>query len=78
MTEDIVRVLRIIEYVGPRKRVEESVARSIQGSRDCGCGLVINAATIGAYPEIMDQPLPVEEKHGEGCVCGRSTCDNKL
>lgn len=50
---DIVRVLRVIEYVGPRKRVEETVAKSIHGERPFGQGLVIRAATIGAYPEIL-------------------------
>lgn len=62
LPEDIVRVLRIIEYTGPRSVVEECVARSIQGEKrvpggqrgNSGAGeLVIRAATIGAYPEIL-------------------------
>lgn len=52
---DIVRVLRIIEYTGPRDRVEETIANSIQGTRDCGRGLIIRGATIGTYPEILEQ-----------------------
>lgn len=51
---DIVRVLRIIEYVGPRDRVEATVAGSIHGTKDAGLGLSIKAATIGTYPEIVN------------------------
>jgi hypothetical protein len=54
MTEDVVRVLRIIEYRGPRKWVESTVAKSIQGTRECGKGQTITAATIGNYPEILE------------------------
>lgn len=53
--EDIIRVLRVIEYVGPRSRVEETVARSIHGEKDAGRGLTIKAATIGTYPEIFER-----------------------
>jgi hypothetical protein len=60
---DTVRVLRIIEYVGPRERVEEVVARSIHGERDAGNGLTIRAATVGAYPEIL---VPAQGKTGGG------------
>lgn len=61
--QDIVRVLRIIEYVGPRDIVEKTVAQSIHGtktvpSRD-GDRLVIRAATIGTFPEILDKDDPV-------------------
>lgn len=51
--EDIVRVFRIVEYVGPRKWVEETVAKSIQGERPVGPNKVIRAATLGTYPEIL-------------------------
>ncbi len=50
---DYVRVLRVIEYTGPRDRVEETVAASIHGQKDAGKGLVIRAATIGEYPEML-------------------------
>ena len=52
-SQDIVRVLRVVEYVGPRKRVEEVVARSIFSSKDAGQGLTIRAATIGSYPDVL-------------------------
>jgi hypothetical protein len=52
---DIVRVLRIIEYVGPRNLVEAQIEKSIQGQHLAHDGqLVIRAATIGSYPEILD------------------------
>ncbi len=54
---DIVRVLRIIEYVGPRKWVERTIAGSIHGTKELGFGQQIKAVTIGAYPEILhEQP----------------------
>lgn len=59
MTKDIVRVLRILEYIGPRDRVEDLLDRSIRGTRRYGAMssdvVQIRAATIGTYPEIMTQ-----------------------
>lgn len=64
--EDIVRVLRVIEYVGPRGRVESTVSKSIHGERDCGNGLFIRASTVGAYPEILERCVGVEtNKYGD-------------
>lgn len=62
MNEDIVRVLRIVEYVGPRSWVEATVAKSIHGTKDVSeymggprQGKIIRAATIGTYPEILQR-----------------------
>lgn len=67
MAEDIVRVLRILEYVGPRARVEEAIERSLHGSRTFGNPAIgwvnIRAATIGLYPEILSTALEQEETH---------------
>ena len=60
MAEDIVRVLRIIEYVGPRSWVESTIAGSIHGTKNYGDTTRINAATIGAYPEILKE-IPKDE-----------------
>lgn len=54
MDEDIVRVIRILEYVGPRKHVEETLERSIKGT-DTHKNLTIRAATLGDFPEIMEK-----------------------
>lgn len=51
--EDIVRVLRVIEYVGPRSWVEATVERSIKGVLKMGNGGKIGAAVVGDYPEIL-------------------------
>lgn len=47
-----VRVLRVLEYAGPRDRIETVVASSIQGTKVFG-DCAIRAATIGAYPEVL-------------------------
>lgn len=47
-----VRVLRVIEYVGTRQRIEENIERSIHGTKEI-VGLTIRAGTIGEYPEIL-------------------------
>ena len=61
---DTIRVLRVIEYVGPREAVEELISKSIHGER-CymrnGKDIVIRAATLGTYPEILN---PQEESNG--------------
>lgn len=73
MGEDIIRVLRVIEYEGPRSVVEETVGRSIHGekripvkgewaSRPKG-EMIIRAATVGVYPQILQKGgEEVEEK----------------
>lgn len=51
---DTVRVLRIIQYEGPRDRVEKQIAQSMHGGpKDWGNGVRISVATIGTYPEII-------------------------
>lgn len=50
---DRVRVLRIIEYEGPRDKIEAQVARSINGPVNFGNGVIIRGATVGAYPELL-------------------------
>lgn len=54
---EIVRVLRLIEYVGERSAVEEQVARSLHGSKyGVGDGIGacrITAQTIGEFPDIL-------------------------
>jgi len=52
---DIIRVLRVIEYVGPRDLVETQVNRSIHGIRTFGNSCLIKVSTIGTYPEVLSQ-----------------------
>lgn len=61
---DTIRILRVIEYVGPRNETEDLVSRSIHGERRYqrnGRDIIIKAATIGTYPEILN---PQEESNG--------------
>jgi len=50
--KEIVRVLRVIEYVGEREAVEECLAKSIHGTKKLP-KYEIRAATMGLYPEIL-------------------------
>ncbi len=54
---DTIRVLRVIEYVGPRSMVEDQVHRSLHGEKKLPNGVIIRAATVGGYPELV-QNLP--------------------
>lgn len=55
---DTVRVFRIIEYVGPRDLVENSIKRAIHGTKivtsNGGREMEIRVTTLGEYPEIMN------------------------
>jgi hypothetical protein len=62
MSEDIVRVLRILEYTGPRTVVEKEVERSIHGTKEIhqpGGLLTIRATTLGEWPEILNHKARV-------------------
>jgi hypothetical protein len=61
---EIVRVIRIIEYVGERSDVEEQIANSMHGtkrfSRPGHHDMEIRVATIGEFPEILERSLAAE------------------
>ena len=65
MKKEIVRVLRVIEYVGPRKWVEATVERAIHGTHRMPNGSFIRAATIGTYPEILAEEPDIYESKQE-------------
>lgn len=54
---DIIRVLRLIEYVGPRDLVEEQLFKSIHGTRTIDKpdkrSITIRAVTLGEVSEIL-------------------------
>jgi hypothetical protein len=55
-TEDIVRILRVYEFVGPRSAVEAQINHSIQGTKIFGVPgafVKISSATIGNFAEIL-------------------------
>lgn len=75
--QERIRVLRLIEYEGPRHLVEKQVEKSVHGTRlgirdgilDGGRYVRITAVTLGIYPEIIEDaravPAPgvVDELH---------------
>lgn len=73
MTEDIVRVIRIVVYEGPRKRVEETVAESVHGTKYVGKGLKITATTVGEFAEIIDRAQAEKQRIDPDCSkCGHA------
>jgi len=61
LNEDIVRVLRVVEYVGTREWVEETVKRSLHGTRVVEGYGTITAATLGAFPEVLTRAKEVNQ-----------------
>lgn len=62
MSEDRIRVLRILEYEGPRSAVEKTLARTsgvpAQGEYQVPTygedgGMVIRSAILGTFPEVL-------------------------
>lgn len=50
---DIIRILRVLEYVGPRERLEYMYEQNaIKGQRTFG-DVTIREAMVGAFPEII-------------------------
>lgn len=66
---DKIRVIRIVEYVGPRDAVEENIRNSLQGTKAGARGktsggyCMITAVTLGVLPENLGDY--VEEKKEE-------------
>lgn len=58
MPEDTVRVLKIVEYVGPRSAVERHLANANWNLRKQSDGLTIRTAIVGQYPEVLEQAEP--------------------
>ena len=67
--EDRVRVLRIIEYEGPRSWVELTVSMAIHGRRQLterGGGGTITAVTIDAFPRILEEARYHRDTRADG------------
>lgn len=51
---DTVRILRVLEYVGPRHALERVLEQNaVKGSRRFG-SITIREATIGDWPEVLN------------------------
>jgi len=62
MSTDIIRVLRLVEYEGPRDLVEEQLKGSVYGTRrgisrkgNIGEYVRVTATTLGIYPEVIEE-----------------------
>lgn len=55
MTEDLVRVLRVIEYTGERAAVERQLKRSLPCGEHNYVHVIIKVATLGTFPEILQR-----------------------
>ena len=68
-SQDQIRVLRIVEYVGDRAWVERQVAQSLHGTREVswkeGKGK-ITSATLHEFPEVLEKArLDVQPENKE-------------
>lgn len=62
--EEQVRVLRLVQYEGPRAVVETQVADSIHGIRVCRKGEVrITAVTLDQFPKVLDEATEDISEH---------------
>ena len=57
---DMIRVLRIVEYIGDRDVVERTLNKSIHGIKTVNRDLTIIATTIGGFPEIMKDGFDID------------------
>lgn len=56
MKQDIVRVLRLIQYEGPREVIEKTVGTSVQGTKRIMTQhgeMRITGVTLDQFPEIL-------------------------
>ena len=57
---DIVRVLRVIEYIGPREVMEKQVRLSLRDGTHVPHGnMTIKVATVGDFPEVLGRARPI-------------------
>lgn len=58
MASDTIRVLRVLEYVGPRDVIEANfMQNAVKGSRSFGA-VTIREAVVGDFPETLSQNVP--------------------
>lgn len=52
---EIIRVLKIVEYIGPREWVEQTIIKSLPKETHFQNLCTIRTAIIGTYPEILEK-----------------------
>ena len=55
MPREIIEVLRVIRYRGPREWVEETLGRSVKGTKRIAPDCTISAATLDEFPRILEE-----------------------
>lgn len=57
MASDTIRVLRVLEYVGPRSAIESTLTQNaVKGSRTFGA-ITIREAVVGDFPETLSHNM---------------------
>jgi hypothetical protein len=74
MADDIVRVFRILEYVGPRSFVEMQLRHAVHGTKNFG-NIALTATTLGEFPEIVKRAADLKTV---GTCTGRLPCDGSV
>lgn len=59
--EDIIRVLKVLEYRGPRRQVEKALERSIQGSKSVGKMTITSCALNPVSAEVISIKTPEKD-----------------
>lgn len=62
---DTIRVFRLIEYYGPRDKVEEEIAKSIHGERIFFNEVRVRATTVGPTHDIVTTDELFTPKKGD-------------
>ena len=58
---DKVRVIRVLEYEGPRDWIEATLAQNaVKGTKNLGNGCVIREAIVGDFPVVVEEEKVLE------------------
>jgi hypothetical protein len=58
---EIIRVMRVITYTGPRDEVEHAVRQAVHGSKKIHRRSRIDAVTVGVFPDVMNPDAVLEK-----------------
>ncbi len=57
---DIVRIVRVLEYTGPRDQLEKALSQNaVKGTQEFGA-ITIREAFLGSYPEVVGRQVKPE------------------
>lgn len=52
---DIIRVVRVLEYVGPREQLERSLAQNVVKRHKQFGQITVREAYLGEFPEVLEK-----------------------